>query len=367
MRHEPRLRTPVAGILALLLALLVPACGGGGSNSDGSATGSVALLVTDASVDDFTSIRMTVSRVDLLSPDLGRQNLWAGSAEIDLLELAEYSELFAVGDAVPAGTYDQIQIQVDKSSLVTEPPSAFALNTDHINLNPQGGFQVSPGDTLYVKLDFDAAAMLNSADANDFLEPRVFVDVLDFIRPQGLTRVRGRIQSVSPLVLCRPLPGATDEYCTTVWPPFLPEWWFEATEGILRSGATLDTADVGNIAVAYGFLSPTPDGSPLPDGYLWAEVLELGDETGAPFLKVPVRGHISAVGEGSLALLLDDGVTVVDVDVGLARVFTCQGAELGPQDLLVGAEVRVDGIYVYGEAGGTLQATIVIVKVCAGG
>jgi len=50
----------------------------------------------------------------------------------------------------------------------------------------------------------------------------------------------------------------------------------------------------------------------------------------------------------------------------LARVFTCQGAELGPQDLLVGAEVRVDGIYVYGEAGGTLQATIVIVKVCAG-
>ncbi len=362
MRHEPRLRTPVAGIFMLLLALLLPACGGGGSNSDGTATGSVALLVTDASVDDFTSIRMTVSRVDLLSPDLGRQNLWAGSAEIDLLELAEYSELFAVGDAVPAGTYDQIQIQVDKSSLVTEPPSTFSLNTDHINLNPQGSFQVSPGDTLYVKLDFDAAAMLNSADANDLLEPRVFVDILgaESAAQQGLTRLRGQVASVAAdsFLLCHPLRGGDGEYCTTIVLP-APDWVFEGPDGFLANGAAVDAADVGNVAVAYGTVD-------LASESLSAVVVEVGDETGAPFLKVPVRGHISAVGEGSLALLLDDGVTMVDVDVGLARVFTCQGAELGPQDLLVGAEVRVDGIYVYGEAGGTLQATIVIVKVCSG-
>jgi hypothetical protein len=362
MRHTSRLRTPGLGILALLLALLLPACGGGGSNSDGTPTGSVALLVTDASVDDFTSIRMTVSRVDLLSPDLGRQNLWAGSETIDLLQLAEYSELFAVGDTVPAGTYDQIQIQVDKSSLVTEPPSAFSLNTDHINLNPQGGFPVTPGDTLYVKLDFDAAAMLNSADANDFLEPRVFVDILgaESGASQGLTRLRGEITGVSAgsFLLCHPLRGGDGEYCTTVVLPG-PEWVFEGPEGVLTSGAVVDAADVGSVAVAYGTVD-------LASESLSAVIVEVGDETGAPFLKVPVRGHISAVAEGSLALLLDDGTTSVNVETGLARLFTCQGVELGPEDLLVGAEVRVDGIYVSDDTGGTLQATIVIVKVCGG-
>ncbi len=362
MSRESRLRTPVvqtlAICLAMLAALLLPACGGGGSNSDGTATGSVALLVTDASVDDFTSIRMSVSRIDLLSPDLGRQNLWSGSAEIDLLQLAEYSELFAVGDAVPAGTYDQIQIQVDKSSLVTDPPSTFSLNADHVNLNPQGGFQVSPGDTLYVKLDFDAAAMLNSADANDFLEPRVFVDILgeESAAQQGLTRLRGRVTSVSAgsFVLCHPLRGGDGEYCTTVVLP-APDWVFEAPEGSLVSGAAVDAADLGNVAVAYGTVD-------LASESLSAVVVEVGDETGEPFLKVPVRGHISSASEGVLVVLLDDGATSVSVDIGLARLFTCQGQEIAEQDLVVGAEVRVDGIYE--AAAGTLQATIVIVKAC---
>ena len=171
------------GLLILTVGLLMWGCDSD-SDSDGTipppvaTTGQVALLVTDASVEDFSSIRITVTQVELLSEELGQQTIWEGRQEIDLLELSLNSEIFAGGE-VPTGVYDKIRLHVDPDSLVFVPPADFRLpgNVAKIDLNPRGKFEVSENETLWIQLDFDASKTLAVSNGG-ILRPVVFVDII---------------------------------------------------------------------------------------------------------------------------------------------------------------------------------------------
>jgi len=374
MRHCHQLYRFVMGMLGFSLALGLAACGGGGGGSDsGTAsapTGRVALLLTDATTDDFTSIELTVTKIELLSEDLGIHPIWYGSEKIDLLDLSEHAELFAVGE-VPAGLYDKMRLHVGEDSLVlvAKDPATetdYRLPGSKIDLNPRGKFEVTPGEVLYVEMDFDANKTLAFSKGGIF-RPVAFVTVLEpddgsVDDAQKLTRIRGEIESVGTdsFVLCHPN-VTTADYCAPVLLGSLTSV-FKDEGGTLVTGSVL-AGDVSQTAVAYGRVD-------LEAHALDAVVVAVGDT----FLTRPLRGEILAVDEmnETLSFLLEDDRVAAEgpltVGYGLARFFKCSGAELTEAEiaalpgLLTGRDARVDGLY--DAEAQTLQATMVIVKVC---
>lgn len=356
-------------LAALFFTAVLPlgGCGGGGGDSadtPSTATGRVAVLLTDASTDDFTSIKVTVTGVELLSEGQGNPLLWDSPEEVDLLELATYAELFAVGTDIPAGLYDKIRLHVDPGSLTLEPSpeAAIRLPGDKIDLNPRGKFRVSPGETLVVVLDFDAAKSL-SISRGGILRPVVFVDVVDGSAPaQRLTRIRGEVSQVgeTSLEVCHPTIARPD-YCVNAT--------LGANTSVYRAGAdgtltlsSVDAGDEGGPIVAYGTFDPVA-------GALDAVLVEVGPG----FLVRPLRGTVESVDETTIELLPEDPpADSITTDYGLARLFRCTGEELSADELalpalagiLVGQEMRLDGML--DEPSLALQATLGIVASCDG-
>jgi hypothetical protein len=169
-------------------------------------------------VEDFSSIRVTVTKVALLSEEQGQQPIWEGQQEINILDLSDTSEIFAIGEGIPEGLYDKIRLHIDPASLVFEPQADFRLpgNVDKIDLNPRGKFEVRANETLWILLDFGAAKTLAVSNGGIF-RPVVFVDVVDALATQRLRRLRGEIAEVNDasVVVCHPTVAKAD-FCSTV-------------------------------------------------------------------------------------------------------------------------------------------------------
>jgi hypothetical protein len=162
-----------------------------------------------------------VTKVELLSEELGQQTIWEGRQEINILDLSDTSEIFAVGDKIPVGLYDKIRLHVDPNSLEFVPQADFRLpgNVDKIDLNPRGKFEVREDETLWIRLDFDAAKTLAVSNGG-ILRLVIFADVIDPMAAavtRRLTRLRGEITEVNgaSVVVCHPTITSTD-FCPTV-------------------------------------------------------------------------------------------------------------------------------------------------------
>jgi hypothetical protein len=366
-----KLRSLYGWTLTLLLLLTVVAFWSGcdGKDDDDDSVGQVTMLLTDAIDGEFQSIEITVTKVLLLSKDRPPHTLWEGSQPVNILELSEYAELFVVGEEVPAGLYDKLRLQVAGVVQAVDAdlqPVTFALPGNKIDLNPRGEFEVLPGQTLYLVLDFDATKTLAVSTAGIF-RPVVFVNVLGTadVSPaigDRLVRMRGEIEDTAnaSFVLCHPR-VADPDYCVDV--SLADATAFKEANGVLTV-ASVVSGDVGETAVAYGRVD-------LANAALDAVVVEVG----TAFLQRPVKGSIDAVNADELTLTVEDGHDEVPeqtltVRTGLARVFQCDGIELEAAELpsLVNREARVDGIYRPETAeSGSIDATILIVQVCEDG
>src|SRR5262245_52785617 len=97
-------------IASIVLALLIAACGGGGSGGGTTPVqmGTVTMTMSDAPVDGYSKIIMTVSQIRLLGS--GGQDILVldEPKEIDFLALSNFSEVLAKREVI-AGTYNKIR------------------------------------------------------------------------------------------------------------------------------------------------------------------------------------------------------------------------------------------------------------------
>lgn len=101
---------------------------------------------------------------------------------------------------MPAGRYEKIRLFVPKieSEGGTCDLELIKLPSGKIDLNPQGSFEVLPGETLAIRLDMDANKSINLHPAGNsgkcIFRPVVFVDIKPGKLPQACPiNVTGRI------------------------------------------------------------------------------------------------------------------------------------------------------------------------------
>jgi len=110
-------RRPLLRVVLAAVALLALGCGGQGIFPFGQ--GRVGVALTDRPGDDFVSVHMTVSRIELLG-DRKSVLLFDGLETFDLLQLRDASELFSMVDGIPVGHYRGIRVFLEEIE-VTRP------------------------------------------------------------------------------------------------------------------------------------------------------------------------------------------------------------------------------------------------------
>lgn len=365
---------PGSLLIGVLLAL--GGCGGGGGDGGSPASAApatVGVLITDAPTLAVDEALATITRVELLGGG-APVVLFRGTQTLDLLKLGDFSELFAVSDTVPPGTYSKIRLRL--SDLVLnrlDPETGAVIESIHpqlvgngkIDLNPRGPFTVGPGEVIFVELDFDMDKALKITTTGNggkvIVRPVVFVDIHTDRAAGRLARVHGRITAVdftaATLRLCQtgfasrwedgPVTGLDDGHCLTVHTDAATGVF--DTEGLPQDFAGLE---VGEEATAIGRLARLGDGAHSGTGdrlRMDAVVITEGPlgtyrrlaGTAASALD-PVSSRFKldlAPGQGfgsdsSLAVQLFDQ----------SRVFSRSGEELGREQIAAGVPALADGV-----------------------
>lgn len=208
---------PIAGSLGAVALVTLAACGGGGGSSESPpvsqpppapTTGTVAVLMTDAPTDQFCQILATVERIDLLGAS-GPTTVFTGPETVDILGMRNFSDVFAIADGVPVGTYEKIRLTLSDLALVEcndagepEPESGWDRpklpGNGKLDLNPRGSFQVVGGETLIIELDLDMTKSLHLVKAGNSgrwqFRPVVFVTIAP--DDTKLVRVFGEVRTL---------------------------------------------------------------------------------------------------------------------------------------------------------------------------
>jgi hypothetical protein len=215
-RKHTRLKAWMLFRLTTMLAatLLIFGCGAGGGDGSSAAgpegqsdisggSGSVALYLADAPVDDFDHIWIKVSEITLIpcAEDGEPQVLFQSDQpqSIDLLELRDDNDLLlAIEEGVDTGEYCTIRLEVDGvAGEIDGETIHFNLPSDRIDFNPQGSFQVEADETLSIRIDIDAAKSIHIAGPNYNFRPVVFVDVDEIDEPRACHHLlRGQIEEL---------------------------------------------------------------------------------------------------------------------------------------------------------------------------
>jgi hypothetical protein len=192
--------------LAVTMALILNACGGG-SGGSGPDTGQVSVILTDGPTDQFERILISMTRMTLIGPG-GHVDLYDGPEAItfDLLEMSEWGDL-AFTSKVRAGRYNKIRLELSKVELVDlTDNSVERLNklpaNGKIDLNPRGSFNVGPDHTTVIQLDMDAERSFQVVQTGSnklLMRPIIFVNIFEdsIYLPDRLVRLAGNIQAGS--------------------------------------------------------------------------------------------------------------------------------------------------------------------------
>jgi hypothetical protein len=227
--HRNSFLRPVLACLAAASLAALGACGDGGGGGGGSSnnpapaatTGTVGILITDAPTDAFCRILATVESIDLLGAT--PTNVFTGPETVDVLDMRNYADFFAIDTAVPIGSYDKIRLTLSDLALVEcddggnpEPESGWEHpklpGNGKLDLNPRGSFEVIGGETMIIELDMDMEKSLQvhqTGNGKWQFRPVVFVTITpDDTR---LVRVFGAVRDLDGLdfELCPIAPVST--------------------------------------------------------------------------------------------------------------------------------------------------------------
>jgi hypothetical protein len=387
--------------MALLLALAIGGCGGGGGGGGGGGnpppagtTGTVGVLLTDATSHQWDEAIATVTSVSLIGSG-APVVVFTGSQTLDLLELGDFSELFAVSEDVPTGTYQKIRLQL--SGLVLndyDPVTGILLDTQQaqlvgngkLDLSPRAPFTLGDGDVLFVELDFDMDKALKTTDTgggNVIVRPVVFVDVrADQAGGGRLARLHGEITDENfdegEFELCQTdfasrwdgdddePPPFGDSHCAIVI--------VDVDTGIFDANGQpieVEDLDVGDELTVVGLVHGLDSDDETEPEILFEAFMALEGPLGT-FIRV--RGSVaSAFDPGTDRFGLDVAPNQgIDTSAPLAiqlnaasRIFDAAGEELAPEEIEVGQATMVDGVLVVG-ADDHLRAPLVTITGAAG-
>ncbi len=391
---------------ALLLGLT--ACGGGGESAidnlpaptaGSPATGTVALLFTDAPSDEFAEVNIDVSRVQLMAEERS-VTLFSGDKTVNLLDLEHHADLLSWAGDVPVGTYHRIRLTVTDVELVRKDSSGDVVEVIHpklpgngkLDLNPRSPFEVQPDATLMVQIDMDAKKSIHVAKTGNGsyqFRPVVFVDVLGADVEGKLVRLSGDVRDVDALAqtfqLCHERltlrrsvsDGDVDdvnvvaddkdkdkdidvetvdqlEQTTTTAVRCVTVQVDEQTALFDAAGEDAAFVDlmenqaatvIGRFALAQAEESKR---------VFSALVVELGAQGSFTRLKGTVLDSVDSTGQFTLELAEGQGYavgTTLQVVMGTGtQLFSRFGEPLTVQSLVVGAEVKVEGVVVLSDS-----------------
>lgn len=220
-------------LITAISVLTLAACGGGGPTgnttttpppgtntgtpSSSAKTATVGVLLTDGAGTQWDQAWATITSIELIGAT-SRATIFSGRETIDLLSLADYSELFTVADGVAPGMYSKIRLRVERLELVDLSDAGVELRrvpttlvgNGKIDINPRGPFAVAGGDTLLIEIDFDMHKSFKTTETGNgrtILRPVVFATIKNGGTFNRLTRVSGVVASIDTasqsFVLCQ--------------------------------------------------------------------------------------------------------------------------------------------------------------------
>jgi hypothetical protein len=162
-----------AGVITALLA----ACGGGGGGGYSgtmptSQTGNVAMMISDASSEDWATIGVKVLSIELV-PQGGGSNVtvYTAPATVPLVNLAQLDQIAEIlgNSSVPVGTYTAAVLTIGAN------PGDVMLT---VAANPETGFAEAPGttiptDRIQVQQPLGSAPNLTASVKVTFVSPLV--------------------------------------------------------------------------------------------------------------------------------------------------------------------------------------------------
>lgn len=188
-------------LIAVPILFFLGGCGGGGGSSSkgSSGTGTVAVSIADNPTDDYSAIWVKIKEVSLLPGPVVIFQSQAGK-EVNLLEHRDNNDyLLKVNYKVPAGVYEKIRLRISdiraepKQGILPECTNNIELPSNKIDLNPQGNFEVKPGGTLSIRLDFAANTAIDLHPAGNsgkcIFRPVIFVDIGEGVPVQTCPQV----------------------------------------------------------------------------------------------------------------------------------------------------------------------------------
>jgi hypothetical protein len=369
--------TRLRSLGVLTLAAVLAGCGGGGSDGgtgsmvgDGatggttSGTGTVGVTLGDAPTDDYDRVMLTLSGIELIGGDAADGEPVVISEEVitvDLLALDAVTEFLADADDVPAGSYNQIRLQVDEITLETLDDAGNVATSDtaqipgggDLKLNPRGPFEVPEDGAVIVQIDLDANRSFQAnATGNGMIlfRPVVFVDVMD----AGAEGDDARVSFLSGIVtrLAEPEGDTAFDLCEV-----------QTLTGEGEGDRTLDECqrvDLGDSTVLFDTAAQPVDFAAVDDqapAVVGGRFVESDDGLAFEALVVDlgprdtftrVSGSLGAdAAEGSFALAVETDEGTREVAVSLADgalLFDREGALLDATALVAGAEVRAMGL-----------------------
>ena len=346
-------------IFLTALSLLISACGSGGStgNQNGEGTGSVAVLLTDAPIDNFNKFMLTVSEISLLGDDGSVSvNLFSGNETIDLLDLNSHSDLFSLATNIPAGNYEKIRMQVSNPQLIRLDMDGNIIETvvpkmggnGKLDLNPQGDINVVSGETiaLQVDLDVEKSIQLKENGNGDYrFRPVVFVDILTNDLKGKLVRISGYVNDIEEggFDLCQDEVINNDDdddsqsmenHCVKIFTESSTSYFDEL--GKVVHTPELDENDVITILGYY---------SDMNDRYVGfnAEIIELA----AADVFQTYHGVINNIDLDNHLIELNNEFNVLKTILYYpeTKVFDMSGNAMSLDDLSLDMNIKIEGIY----------------------
>lgn len=374
---------------AILLTAVLAACGGGGGGGGGAgtgnpppvvtpppsaeATGTVAVLLTDAAGHDYDQALATISSIELLG-DEARVTLWEGMETIDLLSLEDFYEFFAVAEDVPANTtFEKVRLQVvgdldlrklNDDGSISEQVLAELPGKGKLDLNNQGSFQVAPGATLIIEIDWQmnkAFKIIETGNGRVKARPVIMVNIHSAEAEDRLARIFGVIDEINDqdrdFRLCRTdYIGDEDDddddydngedgysHCVRVRTG-------EGTGYFNQDGLPITFADLtdGDEATVVGMLKVNDDDDDDRRFALDAIVVELGPAGTFPSWKGMARSLVNADDQFDFGLDAGQGFaadTVVTTQLFESTpIVTRRGGYLDRTVIQDGTDMTVDGV-----------------------
>lgn len=380
-------------VIVLVLPFLLAGCGGSSSGANTQTNpvtpATVGLIITDAAIDDWDQVLATITSVELLVEGASPGHvLFAGEETIDLLQLRDFVEVFAIDENVPPGTYEKIRLRLSSLELVrldavtgevAESRLTNLVANGKIDLNPRGSFEIAPGSILFITLDF-AVNSFKLTEANNgrlIVRPVIFVEIDSVPAFRGLARFQGSIEELNAadlgFLLCgdRLLAYARNDIESTVERRCV-RVNTDADTGVFGADGlpiTYSNLETGEDVTVVGRLHQRDVNSVFEDPIV---LQAFTIEAGAPGTWARVAGSVLTPlvnSQFELAVAPAQGFAPgTEIATRLfpeTRLFTPRGEELDRAELLVGRNVTIDAVLALAQGEletNELRAALIIVE-----